>query len=155
MTNNDTRIATFKNFVGELTAIYRRTSLPTVKITSSKSVREFMFPYYDEFMDDHEELKVLHLNRSNQVVNVHHVSSGTDNACICDIKDILRQAIIIKTSGIILIHNHPSGNLKQSNADESLTKKLQEACVLMDLQLLDSIILTREGYTSFADEGLL
>lgn len=153
--NTDTRIATFKNFVGELTATYRRTSLPTVKITSSKSVSKFMFPYYDDFMDDHEEIKVLHLDRSNHVVNVHHVSSGTDSACIADIKDIMRQAILIKTSGIILVHNHPSGNLKQSKADEALTEKLKKASALFDIQLLDSIILTRESYTSFADDGLL
>lgn len=152
---NDTRIKTFKNFVGELTAIYRRTSIPTVKISSSSSVRDFIYPYYDEIMDDHEELKVLHLNRTNQVVNVHHVSSGTDNACIVDIKDIIRQAILIKTSSIIMVHNHPSGNLKQSKADEALTKKLKEACAFMEIPLLDSIIITRESHTSFADEGLL
>lgn len=152
---NDTRIKTFKNFVGELTAIYRRTSIPTVKISSSSSVRDFIYPYYDEIMDDHEELKVLHLNRTNQVVNVHHVSSGTDSACIVDIKDIMRQAILIKTSSIIMVHNHPSGNLKQSKADEALTNKLKEACAFMEIPLLDSIIITRESHTSFADEGLL
>lgn len=153
--SNDTRIKTFKNFVGELTATYRRTSLPTKKITSSNSVRDFMFPYFDEIMDDHEELKVLHLNRSNHVVNVHHVSTGTDSACLADVKDIVRQMLLIKTNSIILVHNHPSGNLKQSKADEALTQKLKRASSYFDIPLLDSLILTREGYLSFADEGLL
>jgi len=75
----DIRIATFKDFVGELTAIYRRTELPSFQITSSSSVREFIYPFFDEVMDDHEEVKVIHLNRKNQVVNIHHLSSGTDN----------------------------------------------------------------------------
>jgi DNA repair protein RadC len=100
----DIRIATFKDFVGELTAIYRRTKLPTFKISSSMSVREFIYPFYDEVMDNHEEAKVIHLNRKNQVVNVHHLSSGTDSGCLIPIKDILRQAILIKTSSIILVH---------------------------------------------------
>lgn len=149
------RMATFKDFVGELTATYRRTSLPTVKITSSNSVRDFMLPYFDKCMDDHEEFKVLHLNRSNHVVNVHELSTGTDNACIVDVKDIMRHAILIKTSSIIIVHNHPSGNLKQSTADENITKKIAEAGKFLDIKLLDSLIMTREAYRSFADEGLL
>ena len=150
----DIRIATFKDFVGELTAIYRRTKLPTYKITSSQSVREFIYPFYDEVMDDHEEVKVIHLNRSNHVVNVHHLSSGTDNGCLIDIKDILRQAILIKTSFLVLVHNHPSGNLNPSEADKHISYKLREASKLMDISTLDSIIITREGYYSFADKGL-
>ncbi|GGW24427.1 JAB domain-containing protein [Arenibacter certesii] len=151
----DIRIATFKDFVGELTAIYRRTKLPVFKITSSESVREFIYPFYDEVMDNHEEAKVIHLNRKNQVVNVHHLSSGTDSGCLIPIKDILRQAILIKTCSIILVHNHPSGNLNPSDADKQTSKKLKEASRLVDIPTLDSIIITREGYYSFADEGLL
>jgi DNA repair protein RadC len=75
----DIRITTFKDFVGELTAIYRRTELPTFQITSSSSVREFIYPYFDEIMDDHEEVKVIHLNRKNQVVNIHHLTSADVN----------------------------------------------------------------------------
>lgn len=151
----DLRIRTFKNFVGELTAVYRRTSLPTVTISSSASVRDFMYPYFDAIMDDHEEFKVLHLNRKNQVVNVHHGSSGTDNACIVDVKDIMRQALLIKTSSIVIVHNHPSGNTNQSKPDEDLTQKIKEAGKFLDIPLLDSIIMTRESYRSFADEGIL
>ena len=150
----DIRIATFKDFVGELTAIYRRTELPTFQITSSSSVREFIYPFFDEVMDDHEEVKVIHLNRKNQVVNVHHLSSGTDSGCLISIKDILRHAILIKTCSIILVHNHPSGNLNPSEADKHISNKLREASKLMDIPTLDSIIISREGYYSFADEGL-
>jgi DNA repair protein RadC len=150
----DIRIATFKDFVGELTAIYRRTELPTFQITSSSSVREFIYPYFDDIMDDHEEVKVIHLNRKNQVVNIHHLTSGTDNGCLISTKDVLRHAILIKTSSLILVHNHPSGNLKPSEADKDISNKLREASKLVDISTLDSIIISREGYYSFADEGL-
>ncbi|SHJ68038.1 RadC-like JAB domain-containing protein [Arenibacter nanhaiticus] len=151
----DIRIATFKDFVGELTAIYRRTALPTIKIDTSRSVREFIYPFFEQIMDDHEEVKIIHLNRKNQVVNVHHLSSGTDSGCLISIKDILRQAILIKTSCLVLVHNHPSGNLTPSEADKHISNKLSEASKLLDIATLDSIIITREGYFSFADEGLL
>jgi DNA repair protein RadC len=150
----DIRITTFKDFVGELTVIYRRSELPTFQITSSSSVREFIYPYFDEVMDDHEEVKVIHLNRKNQVVNVHHLSSGTDNGSLISTKDVLRQAILIKTNSLIICHNHPSGNLNPSEADKQITNKLKEASKLVDISTLDSIIITREGYYSFADEGL-
>ncbi|NKI28176.1 JAB domain-containing protein [Arenibacter sp. 6A1] len=151
----DIRIATFKDFVGELTAIYRRTELPTIKIDTSRSVREFIYPFFEQIMDDHEQVKVIHLNRKNQVVNVHHLSSGTDNGSLISTKDVLRQAVLIKTSSIILVHNHPSGNLVPSEADKHISNKLSEASKLLDIATLDSIIITREGYYSFADQGLL
>jgi DNA repair protein RadC len=152
---NDITIKKFKNFVGELTATYRRTSLPTVKINSSVDIFKFIYPYFDAIMDDHEEVKVIHLNRSNHVVNVHHVSSGSDNASIVEIKDILRHAILIKTNSIVLVHNHPSGNLKQSKADEAITNRLKIAVEYFDIKLVDSIIVTREFYKSFRDDGIL
>ena len=144
----------YKDFVGELKAVYRRSEIPSVKVTSSQHAVDFMRPYFDECMDDHEEIKVLHLSRSNGVVNVHHVSSGSDSQSIVPVKDIMRNAILIKTSGIILFHNHPSGNLQPSSADKGITQKLKEACKLMDISLLDHIILTREWFFSFQDEGI-
>lgn len=149
------RIVTFKNFVGELSVTYKRTSLATKKITNSQEARKYIFPFFDEIIDDHEEVKILHLNRNNCVVNIHHVTSGSDNKSIVPIKDIIRQALIIKTSGIILFHNHPSGNLKPSIEDLKVSTKLKEAAKLFDIQLLDSIILTRESYKSLSDENLL
>lgn len=145
------RISTYKDFVGELKVNYKRTNIAQKKITSSEDAAEFMKPYFDHIMDDHEEVKVLHLNRSNGVVNIHNLSSGSDSGCLVPVKDILRNALLIKVSGIILLHNHPSGNLSPSTADIQISKKLKEACKLVDLVLLDSIILTRERYYSLAD----
>jgi len=149
------RIATFKDFVGELKVTYKRTKLPTVKIKSAEDVQEFMYPFFDEIMDDHEEVKVLHLNRSHHVVNIHHVSSGSDGASIVPIKDIIRQAILIKTFSIVLLHNHPSSNLKPSKADIQISNKLKKAAELFEIQLIDSVILTRESFTSLSHENLL
>lgn len=151
----DIRIRTFKNFVGELTAIYKRTELPKVKISSSRDASKFIYPFYDKIMDDHEELKVIHLDNNNQVVNIHHVSSGTDNAALVSVRDIMRHAFLIKTNSIILVHNHPSGNLAASEADKKMTKKIKEAGLLLEMPLIDHLIVTRESYLSFADEGLL
>ncbi len=143
----------FKDFVGELKVTFRRTSLPTTTITSSQSAYEFLYKVYDEIMDDHEELKVLHLDTSNGIVNIHHLASGTDRACVASIKDIMRNAVLTKIQSLILVHNHPAGQLKPSQADRNLTTKLQKACEVMDIKLFDHIILTRESYYSFADEG--
>lgn len=148
-----TRFATFKDFVGELNVTYRRTIEPTVKIVCSQTVSDYMRPHFDQIMDDHEEVKVLHLNRNNQVVNVHHVTIGSDSACIVPIKDILRHCLFLKVSAICLIHNHPSSNLKPSKHDLDITEKLGKACQLIDIKLLDSIILTRESYYSLADNN--
>ena len=146
---------TYKDFVGELTAIYRRTEKPSVTVNSSAAAEEFLRPYFDEIMDDHEEFKVLHLNRSGGVVNVDQVSSGTDRGTLVPIKDIVRNALLIKCHGLILSHNHPSGNLRPSGADERITEKIKEAAGYFEINVLDHIVLTREGYFSFADEGLL
>lgn len=145
------QISTFKDFVGELTVNYKRTQLPTSQIKTSLCAVDFMRKYFDEIMDDHEEVKVLHLNRSNHVVNVQHLTSGSDCGSLVPIKDILRSAILIKVSSIILFHNHPSGNLNPSEADKQISIKLKEACKLIELSLLDSVILTREGYYSLSD----
>ena len=150
-----TRIATFKDFVGELEVTYRRTSLATKRIKSSETAAAFMRPYYDKCMDDREEAKILHLNRNNCVVNVSHLTRGSDSATIIPIKDILREILLIKTNAIILFHNHPSGNLKFSEADINISKKLKSACELIEIPLLDSIIITRESHISMQDESLL
>jgi len=151
----DTRISTFRDFVGELTATYKRTALESKKITSAQDATDFMRVYFTDCIDDHEEVKVLHLNRANKVVNVHHVTSGSDTASIVPIKDIIQKAMLIKTNALILFHNHPSGNLKPSSQDIKISKQLKQACQLVDLDFLDSIVITRESYYSLAEGNQL
>jgi DNA repair protein RadC len=142
-----------KDFVGEMEITYKRTQTLTKQVKNSRDAEEFLRPYFDDCMDDHEEFKVLHLNRANHIVNIHEASKGTDAACIVSIKDIMRQAILMKTHAIIVAHNHPSGGLKASDEDIKISKKIREASKLFDINLLDSLILTREGYLSLADNG--
>lgn len=149
------KMTTYKDFVGELTVNYRRTKRPTVQITSSKVAADFIRPEFDHVMDDHEVAKVIHVNHENMIVNVHHVSSGTDTATLIPVKTIIRDAILIKTTGIILVHNHPSGQTKFSKADIAISKKIETACSYFDIRFLDSLVITRETYSSMKDEGII
>ncbi|PIB39081.1 JAB domain-containing protein [Maribacter sp. 4G9] len=149
------RIATFRDYLGELTVTYKRTEKFIKKIGSSQDAAEFMRPYFEQCMDHQEEFKVLHLNNSNQVVNIHHVSSGSDVGTVVDVKAVVRNILHINTKSAILIHNHPSGGTKFSQSDIDLTRKIKEACLLFDIVVLDSLIITRETYRSMADEGVI
>lgn len=102
-----------------------------------------------------EEFKVLFLNRGNRVLGVYEVSSGGISGTIADPRLILAAAIKTLAVNIILSHNHPSGNLKPSKADEEITMKIKEAGKFHDITVLDHIILNSETYLSFADEGLM
>ncbi len=102
-----------------------------------------------------EQFKVLFLNRANRVLGIFEVSSGGMAGTVADPKLIFSAALKTCATSIILAHNHPSGNLKPSQADLNLTKKIQTGGMLLDISLLDHLILTSETYLSFADEGLL
>lgn len=149
------RMSNFKDFIGELKVNYVRTGTKTTKIKNSTDVRDFIFEYYKEIIDDHEEFKVIHLNNRNDVVNVDNNAYGTDTMSLVDIKSIARNSILIKTHSVILIHNHPSGNLDPSEEDVKVTKRIKDALSLFDIRVLDHLILSREGYYSFADNGIL
>lgn len=148
------RISTYRDFLGELTVTYKRTSKPTAKIKSSIDVAAFARPLFDEVMDNHEEFKILHLNNNNDVVNVHHVSKGGLTGTLVDIRIVAREALHIQCAGVCLLHNHPSGTLKASQPDIYISKKIEKALALFDIKVLDHVIMTREGYLSLKDEGL-
>ena len=103
----------------------------------------------------HEEFWILLLNRANAVVKMECISKGGISGTVVDLRLVLKPAIEMLASGIILCHNHPSGQLKPSEQDVSLTKKIKESTRLMDINLLDHIIIGDQKYLSFADEGIL
>ena len=103
----------------------------------------------------HEEFWVIYLNRKNEVIKKENISKGGVSGTIADSKIIFKNAIELLASSVILCHNHPSGNLKPSNADIELTKKLKEIGILMETPVLDHIIVGEKKYFSFADEGLI
>ncbi len=102
-----------------------------------------------------EESWVIFLNRANKVIDTQRLSIGGVAATIIEPRWIFKHAIEKLASGIILSHNHPSGNLKPSQADLDITKKVKAGAALLDIQLLDHLIISDSGYFSFADEGLL
>lgn len=103
----------------------------------------------------HEVFAVLFLNRANKINHFEIISEGGITGTVADPRIILRKALEEDAVNIILCHNHPSGSLKPSRADEELTKKIKEAARLFDIAVIDHIIVSEDGYYSFADEGIL
>ncbi len=123
------------------------------KIVSSKGAYDVIAPLITDKV--HEEFWVIFLDRSNRVLNSHCVSQGGVTSTHVDPKIIFRQALDHLASGMVLCHNHPSGQLQPSQQDLAITKKLQDAAMLFEIKILDHIILGGRDYYSFADEGIL
>jgi len=103
----------------------------------------------------HEEFWVLYCNRKNNIIKKVQISKGDVSGTVVDIKGILKGAIELNASAIVLCHNHPSGNVRPSNEDISTTKKISELCKLMNTEVLDHIIIGNGLWYSFRDEGML
>jgi DNA repair protein RadC len=123
------------------------------KITSSKDAFDLL---KGDMMDlPNEEFWVLLMNRGNRVIKKKRVSEGGVSGTVADPKIIYKMALEELASGLIVAHNHPSGNLQASQSDLDLTKKLKEAGKFLEIQLLDHIIIANQKYLSFADEGMI
>jgi DNA repair protein RadC len=123
------------------------------KIGSSRDAYEIV---KSELLDiPHEEFWVLLLNRANRVIRKMQISQGGVAGTVADPKIIFKLALEELASGIILAHNHPSGNLNASQADIDLTKKIKEAGKLLEIQVLDHLIIAGQKYFSFTDEGMM
>ena len=127
--------------------------LEKAKIGSSKDVFEIFASVLCDL--PYEEFWVLFLNRANKIIHKQKISQGGVSGTVIDIRLVLKLAIEKLASGIILCHNHPSGNIQPSKSDIDITKKLKEAAKFMDINVLDHIIVTDSEYFSFADGGLM
>jgi DNA repair protein RadC len=123
------------------------------QIRSSKDVSDIFQPLLSDLL--HEEFWILFLNRSNKVINRMKLSQGGISGTVTDVRLVMKKAIECLASGIIVCHNHPSGNLNPSESDNKITQKIKEAGNLMDIQLLDHLIISDKDYYSFADNGVL
>lgn len=123
------------------------------KIESSHSVFDLMQPIIGEL--PHEEFWIVYLNNSNKVIHKNQLSKGGITGTLVDVRLVMKTAIEVGATGIILAHNHPSGTLKPSEADKQITKKLKTAAESLDIKVLDHLIITEKAYFSFADEGLI
>jgi len=123
------------------------------QIKCSRDVFDLVTPVLSDL--SHEEFWILFLNRSNKVINRLKIRQGGISGTVTDVRMIMKKAIENLASGIIVCHNHPSGNLSPSESDTRITQKIKEAGNLMDIQLLDHLIISDKDYYSFADNGLL
>jgi DNA repair protein RadC len=115
------------------------------------------FNYFQPKLGDlpHEEFRILLLNRANIIIEEVIISKGGTTGTIMDVKLIMKNAINKLAQGIIIVHNHPSGNKNPSQADIVITTKIKEAAKLFDINLLDHIIIADNEYYSFADSGIM
>ena len=133
---------------------YKITDRP--KINSSEDAYRILVDQWDlGKVSLLEEFKIILLNRGNRVLGITNISQGGVSGTVADPKLIFGTALKAAASYLILVHNHPSGNLKPSTEDIRLTKKLVEGGKLLDLLVVDHLIITNEGFLSFCDEGLI
>ena len=140
----------------EISVSYSNNNPVKVKVTSSKLMYNLILKHWNlELIEYQEEVKIILLNRSNIVLGIHELSKGGITGSVVDIRVVLGVALKCGASSIIMIHNHPSSKLIASEADKTITKKLKQACSLLDIQLLDHLIISKDGYYSFGDDGQL
>lgn len=123
------------------------------KIGSSKDAYHYIKWRLEDL--DYEEFWIILLDRSNKVIGEYRISEGGVAGTVVDPKRIFKKALDVQASGLILIHNHPSGNLKPSQQDISITSKLKQGGLLLDIGIFDHLIIGHKSFFSFADEGLL
>jgi DNA repair protein RadC len=143
---------TEQNIISEVQISYHLENSTGVSISSSNEAFKVLQSVWNEHISYKESFYVLLLNRANIVLGYNLLSIGGGTGTVVDIKHLLQLALKTNASGVIVAHNHPSGNLKPSRQDKTLTKKVKQASGLLDIQLLDHLIITETGYFSFADE---
>lgn len=124
-------------------------------VRSSVDAYKAFSPVFTEFMQHHEEFWAIYLNRGNKILGMSCIGKGGINGAVVDVRIILQTALLTNSSSIIIAHNHPGGTLCPSIIDKNVTKKIYEACKIMDMNLFDHIVLGDSGYYSFRDEGLI
>ena len=128
-------------------------TLERVKITSSNVAYQLLHKHLSDL--PHEEFWVLLLNRANQVMKEERLSKGGVSGTVVDVRLICKMAVENAASGVVIAHNHPSGQILPSEQDKSITRKLKEALKLFDISLLDHVIIGDQKYFSFSDDGLI
>ncbi|CAA9200974.1 JAB domain-containing protein [Flavobacterium collinsii] len=146
------------NQVAEIQLIYKTKVKASDRpyISSSKTVYQLALQFWNpDTIEFFEEFKILLLNQSNKVLGMYEVSSGGIAGTSVDLRLIFAAALKANAVSLIMIHNHPSGQVKPSEADKQITRKVREAGGILNITLLDHLIITPETYYSFVDEGAL
>jgi DNA repair protein RadC len=130
-----------------------QTDFPAVTIKSSGDACDFIKKFYSDDIEIFESFFILLLNRANTTIGYAKISQGGLTGTVVDIRIVAKYAVDSLATGVILAHNHPSGNLKPSQQDIDLTKKIKEGLKLLDIDVHDHLILTVSGHLSLLDEG--
>ena len=140
----------------EIELKFKNSGLVKEKISNSDDAYRIFLKIFDaDTIEFYESFFVLFLNRSNKTIGFLKVSQGGMSGTVVDTRLILSTALKCAASQLIVAHNHPSENLNPSDQDRNLTSKLKNACSFLDINLVDHIIMTKDKFTSFADEGFL
>jgi len=143
--------------LAEIKVSYRSNQKNLIRITNSRDAFDVLFPLFDsETIEFKEEFFLLLLNRANTVLGWFRVSSGGTGGTVVDVRIVYILALLTNASSIILGHNHPSQNLKPSEADIRITNQIKEAGKIMGINVLDHLIISSNGsFFAFADEGII
>ena len=141
--------------LNEIEISYNPTKLEVQKIHKSSDAVKIFKQLWNKEMEFKESAYMLILNRANETLAIREIATGTLSGVMMPIGQTFGIALKCNAGAIIIAHNHPSGNLKASNADIAMAKKMQNAGELLEVKCLDFLIITSEGYTSFMDEGMM
>jgi DNA repair protein RadC len=142
--------------VAEIQVSYNTTNTPKEKIFTAKSAyKVFLSTWNLDTIELQEEFKILLLNRANEVLGIYPLSKGGITGTVVDQRLIFAVALKCNATAILIAHNHPSGKLQPSEADISITKSIYKCGEILNITLIDHLIITKEGYFSFSDEGKL
>jgi DNA repair protein RadC len=143
-------------YIAEIALAYTPTRQDSIFIKCSKDAYDcFLKSWNKDLLNLQEEFKVLLVNQANRVLGIVNLSKGGMTGTVVDTRILYAVTLKSAAVGIILCHNHPSGNLSPSKADRKLVDRVAEGCKTLDIKLLDNLIISSEGYKSFADEGML
>jgi DNA repair protein RadC len=132
-----------------------QSEFPRQKISSSKDAEQFIRQFYGDDLEVYESFFLLLLNQANETVGYAKISQGGIAGTIVDVKIIAKYVVDTLSQAVVLAHNHPSGNIRPSQADENITTRIKATLNLFDCKVLDHIILTADNYFSFQDNGLI
>lgn len=141
--------------VAEISVAYHSKVKPSerIKISRSSDAYDLLLASWDDTLELYETFKILMLNKANKVLGISLIGNGGVSGCVVDPKKIFATALLSGCSSIILCHNHPSGTTQPSEADTRITEKIKNAGIFLEISVLDHIIITAEGFYSFADNG--
>ena len=151
-----TEIHSIPKEVAEIKVAYSTSNTPRVKISSVNVAFKVLLTSWDlDTIELQEEFKILLLNRANEVLGIYPLSKGGITGTLVDQRLIFAVALKCNATGIIMCHNHPSGKLLPSEADITLTKSIDKCGDLLGINLIDHLIISKDGYFSFSNEGKL